>query len=608
MQLPATSLTPCNMRKRKHGEFYDEETGETTVVQTTKQAKRVHQKHGKWYKEPTEAEIKAWDREDELKKRAEKSERREQNKKINALKRAEKEAKEQQIKQSLFDAGKISFTQTLAKKDEDQRNLHIWFGGKPKQAPVTKQSLHEMQTVEDANDEDKENEPADGEAREQIADDTNLSQQSDGHEQENRSYVGCIDPSLTSQHDSKSLNEALFDARQALRSQMGEATIVTRKVHNSQIDNMHLLEAIADEADLTISQDFEIAEDSDAETDILEDGTTEGQAESQRKDTRNATEYAKPVFKVPALPIKRPPLSPMSQSQLNARAVVTPQVSSFKNRMARADISIPSSTQLVRDILSSICTQDLADDLNDDFDEQSEDKENTTPGPISLEVSPSKSQTHSPRKPSPLKQVEVAHQLDAMNAPLKSDDLDSYDDVFAELDLGVDAGGKVGDLEFDDGALDDTTLLCLPETQLAKSARPGLLQLASVDVNPVVVPPVVTTTTVPPSTAEAYEALIANQIRPQRQALGKSDSFTVDDDEEDVLFDTMVQFERIYKSVKIPTVKPHDKEGRAKRSSQQTSVSPASSGSTNTDPACKRRRTLPWPLPNATQYDGNDSS
>lgn len=551
MLLPCTPCNDNTMRKRKHGEFYDEETGQTSIVQSTKQAKRNHRKQSKWYKEPTEAEIRAWDREDELKKRAEKVERREKNKKINALKRVEKEVKEQQIKQGLFDSGKISFTQTLAKKDEDQSNLHKWFGGRPQQAELVKKSAQQLQTVEETGAEDKELEPTNDEECEQVSDGGEQSQDS-AHQPVFMPENECANGHRIDQHK---LDEALAKARQALRSQIREAKSATTSQSNSKIDNMDLLEAIPDDADLEISQDFYIAEDSDADTDILEefDDAMEDQVEVEQEGTRTATENTISVFKVPALPVKRLPLSPMSPSQLNARAASTSQVTSFKNKMAQADINIPSSTQVVRDVLSGICTQDLADDLDDDFEESFEDKENTDPGPSTPEVSPSKSKIHSPQKSSPLKHVENALVQDQnICAFLPTQDFD-YDDVFAELDTTNSVPEGAEDGGFDDIDLDDESLLCLPATQLLKAANTNSPSAAIESTRACQALETMGTKNVLPSTAEAYEALVASRNvarEPKKAQVTKSDSFAAEADEEDGLFEAFVNYEQSQKSEK----------------------------------------------------------
>ncbi|KAK5070534.1 hypothetical protein LTR64_000205 [Lithohypha guttulata] len=486
-------------RKRPYGEYVDEETGQVTVVQTTKQAKRAHQKSGKWYKEPTEAEILAWDREEEQQKKANKALQREQNKKTNAVKRAEKLAKEQHLKRDLFEAGKITFTQTLAKKDEDQLNLHSWFGGRPKQTkPKSNQTQRPCLSDENRNktivkDKARTSTKYDERGLSELAKVESLSQES-SEDDDNNSDAGSY------------LNEETN-------------RLSTEDFSNPRICNTDLLQPgprpdQIQNTNLSPREHFEVAEDSDAGIDVLDD------------EANQAPQLLVPIFKVPALPTqnKRPPLSPMTKSDVNVRTSQTKRVSSFEDKLAKAN-AYPPSTQQVRDILSRICTQDLADDLDDDV---SGDKENEQPVTVASpgSDSPTKSSTKSLHKLSH-KSVVVSSPATAQNNTLKETyESSDHDNIFAEMNISDDTASKDSDDEdFDDCGLDDATLLSVPTTQLVRAAK------ANTDSFPTSVPPAVEPPTAFPPP------------KPAKQPIKKSDSFAVDDLEEDDLQEALDQWE-----------------------------------------------------------------
>lgn len=447
------------MRKRKrgaeYGSYVDEDTGEVTTVQTSKQAKRAHQKSGKWYKEPTEAELRAWDREEKRQAVADRAAKREENKKINAAKRAEKERKDEHTKRQMFERGKITFTQTLAKKDEDQKNLHSWFGVRPGLSKLREPASLGVGGVCDENKENKDQDNQHG----AFAAVHNQIPSADGET--------CLNKiKKLSQHGSDHFDEEIDEIEEIF-------DIVTAPSHSAiqvaepdqpiETDNMDQFADLIMDHDMI--PDFEILEDKSAGDAALD------------QDTDLPTVNP---FKVPALPShhqsspKRLPLSPMSRSDVNVRnSQTSTRVSSFKSRLEKADINTMPSTQAVRDVLWGISTQDLKDDLED------MGKENDKPDFEVAQLysaSPVKSTKHS----SPLKNVSFASKLGSnpseANRSFNSNiDPTDYDSIFFELD----AAEKVGQIDdhaqdhddFDDD-LDDATLLALPPaTQLMAAAR-----------------------------------------------------------------------------------------------------------------------------------------
>lgn len=507
MQTNSTiSIQPTNMRKRKrgYGEYVDEDTGEITIVQTTKQAKRNHQKSGKWYKEPTEQEIRAWEREEAKQAAAERVTRREENKKLNAAKRAEQEAKEQEAKRRMFEAGKITFTQTLAKKDEDQLNLHSWFGGRPQQPKSKKPVLKaiEYNANKDLSEDKEDN--ANGRAEHRLT-----------------KLVRSLSHESIDDRDIEADRE-FFEENKTTTTYKDN----TRAMADPQPKDTTMDQAVdLDQAELDLlnsSQDFDIAEDSDADTEVLDP-----EPEQVEQDSYNA-------FKVPPLPEpKRLPFSPVSQSELNVRATQALQVSSFKGRLAKADITTTSSTQAVRDILSGLSTQDLALDLEDD----DLDKENDEP-----ETELSADKLGSPvKKSSPLKQVETMKPIPQTQSFTSINDSFDYDDMFAELDHNNNPSedDATEPEDFDDGDLDDDFLSKLPLTQMVSSARTP----APVSI---------------PSTLTKPEPKSA-PTKPIKEPFQKYDSFAVEGLDDDDLLEGLEEYERSQNKALTPATLPRKK-------------------------------------------------
>jgi len=495
-------------KKREYGTYVDEDTGEVTTVQTTKQAKRDHQKTGKWYKEPTEQEIRAWEREEKQQAAAERVARREENKKTNAAKRAEQEAKERQLKRQMFDAGKITFTQTLAKKDEDQLNLHSWFGGRPQPPKSRKPLLREIGHNANKEQEEDKGHNANGRAAHRLM-----------------KLVGNLSHESIDGHDNK-VDEGSFYHNKTSKSMEEMGVIADPQQKDKTIDQA--LDADQDEFDLiNSSQDFDIAEDSDAATEVLQK-----EPDQVGQDSHN-------VFKIPPLPPSkeenRVPLSPISQSDLNTRATQSLQVSSFKDRLAKADSSTVSSTQAVRDILSGICTQDLALDLEVD---ELDDKENNEP---ETEISDEK--IGSPvKKSSRLKQVETAIP-DPQNQSFTLNESFDYDDIFAELDTTDHDAKADHPQDFDDYGLDDAFFSTLPLTQMVSSARTS----ASGSVE----------TTKP--TSQPYVHSTPAKDAKTKTPFKKHDSFAVEGLNDDDLLEGLEEYERSQRRTASPAMLPKKK-------------------------------------------------
>lgn len=471
--IPCESLSSTKMRKRKrgaeYGSYVDEDTGEVTTVQTSKQAKRAHQKSGKWYKEPTEAELRAWDREEKRQALADRAAKKEENKKLNAVKRAEKERKDEELKRRMFQAGKITFTQTLAKKDEDQKNLHSWFGGRPGASKVSKPVADSTENVKEQN---KESQYKDKD------DDATVIVHDPGFNQ---------DPEKCLEQVKKLSQETVNDLMDAIDDEIDIEEIfdnvVISPVNKNQINRPHH-HTETNTMDQTV--DRPIDQDTSPDFEILEDDSAEVVAPDRDPDPTTVN-----PFKVPALPSHaqvvsptRLPLSPMSPSDINIRNFqTTMQVSSFQSRLEKAKIETTPSTQVVRDILSGICTQDLTDDI-EDLDKENDEPEFDTPA--SIAASPIKSVKHS----SPLKNVSFSTKVDVATSPVLNKSFNSfadsidYDAMFLDIDNPEKAENgfdhdhdtfddeDFDDEDFDDCGLDDATLLSLPSaTQLIPSTR-----------------------------------------------------------------------------------------------------------------------------------------
>lgn len=449
----------------------------------------------------------------------------------------------------MFQAGKITFTQTLAKKDEDQKNLHSWFGGRP---GASKSKKLVADSTDSVRDEDKEYQDKDKvtDAISAIQDQGNTA---DGQE--------CIE------QVKKLSQETLNDLANAIDDEIDIEEIFDNVVI-SQSDHNHTSQPNqgVDTTVMDQSMDRPTDRDTAPDFDILEDDSAEAVPLDQGSDLKAIN-----PFKVPALPNhaqqaqlspSRLPLSPMSPSDVNVRNFQsTMKVSSFQSRLEKAKIETTPSTQAVRDILSGICTQDLADDM-EDLDKENDEPDLDTPASIS--TSPVKSAKHS----SPLKNESFATKVDATAPALNksfnsiADSID-YDSIFFEIDGTEQRKHENNDNDdFDDCGLDDATLLSLPPaTQLISSARNSTPSLSTLGATPVAVP--------------------ITRTKSSRQPLTKTDSFALafeglDDDD---LLAGLNEYERSQnKTHPTPTA---------------TAVSMQLKSSTSAS-TLKKKRALPW--------------
>lgn len=561
------------MRKRKrgpeYGSYIDEDTGEVTTVQTSKQAKRAYQKSGKWYKEPTEAELRAWDREEKRQALADRAAKKEENKKANAAKRAEKERKEELLKRQMFQAGKITFTQTLAKKDEDQQNLHSWFGGRPSLSKLKAAALEKVDGTGDRNKEIKGGDNQIG-AVDSIhdygtaADGETCSKQAKKLSQgESDQFADDIDDTINLEDifDEAIISPNNHNSHQAVEPDQRTSSDTMDQIVDQLMKDDIVLDQLMDQENIP---DFEILEDETAGVAIPDHDTDQA--------------ITNP-FKVPALPYNaqspvRLPLSPMSPSDVNIRnAQTSSQVSSFKSRLEKAKIEITPSTQAVRDILWGISTQDLADDVEDI------DKENDDPNVdnATSNISPVKSVKHS----SPLRNVSLASNIDSapadMNKSFDSNlDQTDYDSIFFELDAVEKAGqnDNFNDSFLDESGLDDATLLSLPPaTQLVSSTRN--------------------------STPAAPAGPVASDQRPAkstRQPFAKSDSFAL----------AFEELDDIDLLASLSECEPTSIEAAQKPFAATTTLPVRASLATSTSSASlKKKRVLPW---ERSSWDANVNS
>lgn len=479
------------MPKRKRasgvGTYTDQETGEVITVQTTKAARTAYKKSGaKWYKEPTEAELRMWERDDKRRAFVEEQERRAELKWKNAEKRRQREERDQSIQQDLYEQGKITYTQTLARKDEDQRNLHKWFGGRPR-SPCAKNENGREGEQDINRTVFREQEPRT--ASEQSV-------ESDGHERH------ASDTEITASQYQAFLKDDLDHPNPTIAFVPPPvSTPVTRTTQHSQRlasltqVKRNIRSVVTDRAQSTprhhrssmaSHNDFDIAIDDD----ILPD--------RQPDLLSTKPDRVDEMFKVPALPSKtqsaRQALSPLSRSDLNKREVSHGRLSSFRNKLSEklatfAELPVPThntpSTFMltqgsVQSLLAGICTQDLSID-----DEDLSEKENACPT-----ASPRGSnQQERQQTPNSLSKKRPAETM-ATVGESANDSFTSanYDEIFADIDpdlmVGIqhhnpvestierdeDTEGLEDDFNFGDDELDDDTLLSLPATQMVRSS------------------------------------------------------------------------------------------------------------------------------------------
>lgn len=405
------------MRKRKRGQgtYIDDETGNSGNFETTKFAKRAHQRTGKWYKEPTERELRVWEREEAQQKAAEKIHKRELNRKVSAEKRAEKEAREQELKQKMFAEGKITFTQTLAKKDEDQLNLHNWFGGR-KQA-------------------DAKNMPK-------------------------------ILPPVPKWSD-ESMNESKRPDLEGIAQRLSQCTELDKLISEDldtffhedveDLDIEHEQEAVEN----VVNEGQSVPNDAGDHFEIAEDGSAEDGAIGYVQVIQNTEQGQLPRsdHAVTSPPQIRPPLSPLSQADLNTRASITPTADKFDSGIKGHE---PDTRNLefndVKDLLSNLCTQDL------DVDDALLAMEKENQDPVNSKSLNSVKGTVS-KRPS-ITSVKPTITPKAVTISFGESNTD-YDSLFAELDPRFEHLPKEPLGDYGDAELDDETLLSISATQRA---------------------------------------------------------------------------------------------------------------------------------------------
>lgn len=192
---------------------------------------------------------------------------------------------------------------------------------------------------------------------------------------------------------------------------------------------------------------------------------------------------------------------------------------------------MPSSTQAVRDLLTDLCTQDLADDMDSDEEEALlENKENQCLDQDSRIKSENSSDTDDMCcKPGSAQSAPTAQ----MNVSFSSiADSCDYDTIFAELDDTKMEMEKEKSDDFD-SELKDTDLLLFPTTQLLSSMRPRTSDSCTKHT------PVAQIGPVPKSSANTEAP-----PRPTRKPLGKNDSFASEGLSENDLDELYQEFEK----------------------------------------------------------------
>lgn len=629
---PHAGETTMPKRKRASGvgTYTDQETGEVITVQTTKAARTAYKKSGaKWYKEPTEAELRMWERDDKRRAFVEEQERRAELKWKNAEKRRQREERDQSIQQDLYEQGKITYTQTLARKDEDQRNLHKWLGGRPR-SPCAK------------NENGREGEQDINRIvfREQEPSPSEQSVESDSHKRH------ASDTEITASQYQAFLQDDLNHPNPTVAFMPPSvSTPVTRTTQHSQrLASLTQVErnirsVVTDRAQsasrhhrrsMASHDGFNIAVDDD----VLPD---------QQPDLFSTKpDQADEMFKVPALPSKTQParqaLSPLSRSDLNKRGVPHGKPYSFRNKLGEklatfAELPVPThntpSTFMltqgsVQSLLAGICTQDLSID-----DEDLSEKENACPT-----ASPrGSSQQERQQTPNSLSQKRPAE----MMATVSEDANDSftsanYDEIFADIDpdlmVGIqhhtpvastierdeDTEGLEDDFNFGDDELDDDTLLSLPATQMVRSST----RHSSIDRRIRTTSPAVLQY---PSLTQFLTADLPSSRSPSpllsrpagtRMSLSKGDSFAMPGLSDDDLLEGLQEFEEKIASQQ----KSCDRAGQYSatagdrpRSAPSFATGVATSEMTSNGSVLRhsssldgrKRRRLPWQQTNGTQ-------
>lgn len=499
------------MPKRKRasgvGTYTDQETGEVVTVQTTKAARAAHRKSGaKWYKEPTEAELRMWERDDKRRAFVEEQERKAELKWKNAEKRRQKEERDQLIQQDLFEQGKITFTQTLGRKDEDQRNLHRWLDGRSR-SPGAKESSRlegEQDTGETVTQVQGPSTPGqqprtapsqrstrDGELRFKSE---NSQKSLDGRHASDTEITASqyqaflqddlveLDPTTATTPQSVS---TLTTRLTQLSQRLATLTQVERNVR-SVVTARAQPTLGRDKCNMANPTDFDIAIDGDVS---LHPCTDCAPVRSVKADE---------AFKVPALPSKtqsvRQALSPLSKSDLNKRGSTGSRLSSVGDKwgVSTDSFEMPGNTVPVHDtsmgimltqgsvqnLLAGICTQDLSVD-----DEELSEKENTCPIADSGDSTQQEQMLNVLPSGKPMETTATASK--SANDSFTSAD---YDEVFADIDPDMmvgfqhttpaksifehddDSNNLEDDFNFGDDELDDDTLLSLPATQMVRSS------------------------------------------------------------------------------------------------------------------------------------------
>lgn len=488
------------MPKRKRasgvGTYTDQETGEVVTVQTTKAARAAHRKSGaKWYKEPTEAELRMWERDDKRRAFVAEQERKAELKWKNAEKRRQKEERDQSIQQDLFEQGKITFTQTLGRKDEDQRNLHRWLAGRPRSSSAKGRARLEGEhnsggTVTQVQGPSTPGQqPRRAPSQRSSGDDEVRFKSEHSQKPLEGRHAGDIEitPSQYQaflQDDLVELNPTTATTTRSTQHSQ-RLTTLTQVERNVRSVVTARVQSILrrDKRDMADPTDFDIAIDGDIS---LHSHTDYVPARSVRADE---------AFKVPALPSKpqsvRQPLSPLSKSDLNKRGSTG---SSDKWSIGTDSFKMPAKTVPARDtsvgimltqgsvqnLLAGVCTQDLSVD-----DEELAEKENTCPTADSGDSTAQEQMLNVLPSGRPIEEMATTDK--STNDSFTSAD---YDEVFADIDPDMmvgfqhtttaksvvehddddDSNSLQDDFNFGDDELDDDTLLSLPATQMVRSS------------------------------------------------------------------------------------------------------------------------------------------
>lgn len=410
---------------------------------TSRQAKRLGKKNVGQF-QYTASQMRRADRREELEKRRQKDQEKERKKKENKRKREEQEEKQRASKRRLLREGKINEEDTWGRVTASQPRLNTFF-----KAPETvkrSMSAPEQAThngISDSCDSQEET----------LVDDTVLPRHEPLSDSEkDLEYISdrdLLQLASSQPHPSNPTPPVSFEERDHQKVKTGSQT-ASRKRHSFTTNKMSKrARSLSPDEGAHDRQQGEDLEESLADFDVAEDETAE-------------TDHA-PVLHEnnPLMPhishnsTSRSALSEMSVANVNTRAQEKPDSTSAPGD----ECGLPSPPKPAANLRSS--AEDLLamispTDFSDDDDELTWDKENTDP----LDT-PSKDKGKKPASSNP----ETKHSPSSSKKPA-TPGFSKFVDCEDIFDFDFDTASN--DDEFDEGGVDDATLMAMAATQKPK--------------------------------------------------------------------------------------------------------------------------------------------